>query len=260
MQAPDLNVEWPQVPCLHIRFPMHFIKTATGCIAATDATPTEITPTWFRDSFWREQQLITGTSKGRYTTWFVRYAQQHWVLRHYWRGGLMEKFSKDAYLFTGFHQTRAVAELVLLEQLYQQGLPVPKPIAANIERFGWWYRADILIERIAGASDLVAILAHTTLTETQWQALGAQIAEFHCRGVYHADLNAKNILLSGDKFYLIDFDRGCFKKVASQWQQANLQRLLRSFNKERGKQPTLAFNEQCWQWLLKGYHQVNPRT
>ncbi|MDF0533496.1 3-deoxy-D-manno-octulosonic acid kinase [Shewanella sp. A32] len=241
-----------------MRFPMQLIKTANGCIATTKTTPSDITPEWFRETFWRQRQAITGSSTGRYITWFVQYDQQQWVLRHYWRGGLMEKFSKDAYLFTGSNRTRAVAELALLEKLYLQGLPVPRPVAANVERFGLWYRADILIERIAGAQDLVAILAQAPMLDSQWQQLGAQIAEFHRCGVYHADLNAKNILLSGNQFYLIDFDRGSEKIPSKNWQQANLDRLLRSFNKEQGKQPALAFNAQCWQWLMAGYNRVNP--
>ena len=145
--------------------------------------------------------------------------------------------------------TRAVAELTLLDTLYQQGFAVPKPIAANVERSGLCYRADLIIERVAGAEDLVAKLRQTAMSHTQWQTLGQCIAGFHRHGVYHADLNAKNILLADDKFYLIDFDRGEFRTPNSSWQQANLQRLLRSFRKELAKQPELAFSNADWQLL-----------
>ncbi|MFQ6372838.1 3-deoxy-D-manno-octulosonic acid kinase [Shewanella sp. YIC-542] len=237
---------------------MQLIKTAAGYLATTDATPADITPKWFCKAFWQQRQAIIGSSKGRYTTWFVQYEHQQWVLRHYWRGGLVGKMNRDAYLYSGIHRTRAVAELQLLERLHQQGMPVPKPIAAHVARFGLWYRADLLIERIADARDLVAILSQTSLTDEQWQRLGAQIGEFHRHGVFHADLNAKNILLAGEQFYLIDFDRGCIKPPATAWQQANLARLLRSFNKEQKKQPSLAFTPQNWQQLLAGYQRVNP--
>ncbi|TVL43779.1 3-deoxy-D-manno-octulosonic acid kinase [Shewanella algae] len=232
---------------------MQIKNTAKGCLALSHSAPQALDQAWFNESFWRQQQAIVGSSKGRYTTWFVEHEKQQWVLRHYWRGGLMEKFSKDAYLFTGFTKTRAVAELALLEQLFEEGLPVPEPIAAKVERFGLWYRADILIRRIHGAEDLVALLQKQAMSRPQWQQLGALIGRFHQHGVYHADLNAKNILSSDQGFYLIDFDRGELRTPADGWQQANLSRLLRSFNKEKRKQPELQFTEENWQWLLEGY-------
>ncbi|MBR9728627.1 3-deoxy-D-manno-octulosonic acid kinase [Shewanella intestini] len=206
---------------------------------------------------WQAKHAVTGQSCGRYTTWFVQpqTTSQQWVLRHYWRGGLAAKLSKDGYLYTSLNNTRAVAELALLETLYQQGFAVPKPIAAQVQRFGIWYRADIIIERIAGAKDLVAYLTQHTMTNEQWQSLGQTIAKFHQHGVYHADLNAKNILISADTFYLIDFDRGVIKTPAKSWQQANLARLLRSFNKEQTKAPVLQFTQDNWQALLTGYQQ-----
>ncbi|QBF83151.1 3-deoxy-D-manno-octulosonic acid kinase [Shewanella maritima] len=251
---------------------MQIKSTPTGVIAWCCEQAANLTPEDFKVTPWQEKGQVTGQSRGRYTTWFVKPEQlektehsvkpeqsvnEHddceWVLRHYWRGGLAEKLSKDAYLYTGKLNTRAFAELALLEKLYQQGFAVPRPIAANVERFALWYRADIIIERIAGAKDLVAHLSNEPMTDAQWQHLGATIAKFHQHGVYHADLNAKNILLSADKFYLIDFDRGEMRKPYNSWQQANLARLLRSFNKELGKQPQLHFSEDNWQQLIRGY-------
>lgn len=237
---------------------MKFKKTAKGSIAYCQHTPSSIEPNWFGADFWRQQSAITGSSKGRYTTWFVDAncvdkEQNQWVLRHYYRGGLIEKISRDRYLFTGLEKTRAVAELALLETLYEQGFSVPKPIAANVERSGIFYRADLIIERVEGAEDLVARLSKAAMSDALWLVLGETIAKFHNHGVYHADLNAKNILICDDKFYLIDFDRGELRKPNSQWQQANMSRLLRSFRKELGKLPTLAFNEDNWQQLHQGY-------
>lgn len=230
-------------------------------MALCQDTPTTITPSWFSVDFWRAKEAVVGSSKGRYTTWFVASGSSHWVLRHYWRGGLMGKFSKDAYLYAGLENTRAMAELRLLDILYREDFAVPKPIAANIVRDGLFYRADIIIERVKGAEDLVAKLSKTAMSTAQWQALGATIAQFHQRGVYHADLNAKNILLQPaqiesatlGRFYLIDFDRGELKTPNSQWQKANLDRLLRSFNKEQGKLPNLAFTAGNWASLIHGY-------
>jgi len=63
-----------------------------------------------------------------------------------------------------------------------------------------------------------------------------------------------------ERFYLIDFDRGELKTPNAQWQKANLDRLLRSFNKEQGKQPTLAFTPANWAALLEGYHSIIPKA
>lgn len=239
-------------------------------MAICQDTPTNITPAWFSVDFWRAKDAIVGSSKGRYTTWFVAFEHNHWVLRHYWRGGLMEKLSKDAYVYTSLENTRAMGELRLLDILYREDFAVPKPIAINIVRDGLFYRADIIIERVEGAEDLVAKLSKGAMSTEQWQALGATIAQFHQRGVYHADLNAKNILLqpaqtesmTPERFYLIDFDRGELKTPNTQWQKSNLDRLLRSFNKEQSKQPNLAFTTDNWTTLMQGYQAVmqSPST
>ncbi|NMH66697.1 3-deoxy-D-manno-octulosonic acid kinase [Shewanella salipaludis] len=237
---------------------MQINHTRNGVIALCQDTPTTLARDWFSVDYWRAKNAVVGSSKGRYTTWFVQADAQaerpHWVLRHYWRGGLMEKISRDAYFYTGLSNTRAMAELALLDILYREGFSVPKPIAANIERHGLCYRADIIIERVAGAEDLVARLSKTQMSDSEWQRLGAKLAQFHRRGVYHADLNAKNILITATDFYLIDFDRGELRSPSKGWQRANLQRLLRSFNKEKSKCPALAFTEANWQLLLAGYN------
>ncbi|MBB1268424.1 3-deoxy-D-manno-octulosonic acid kinase [Shewanella sp. SR44-3] len=240
---------------------MQIKTTQKGHIAWCQDEAQALPVAGFSMAYWQDKDAIVGQSKGRYTTWFVQAnahfprcgSEQHWVLRHYWRGGLIEKFSKDAYIYTGLERTRAVAELALLEKLYQEGFAVPRPIAANVERFGIWYRADIIIERVPLAKDLVAHLSSDGLTPSQWHALGETLAQFHQRGVYHADLNAKNILFDANKFYLIDFDRGELRPQQSSWQQANLARLLRSFNKEHAKLTSLNFSLDNWQSLMTGY-------
>ncbi|WP_267459555.1 3-deoxy-D-manno-octulosonic acid kinase [Shewanella avicenniae] len=237
---------------------MQLKKTAYGQIAFCHDTPADISPEWFTETFWRQQNAVVGSSSGRNITWFVAHDSERWALRHYWRGGLIAKLIKDAYPFSSYESTRAFAELQLLEQLYDEGFAVPKPIAAQVVRSGFVYRADILTKLLPNALDLVGLLAERALTDAEWQALGQLIAKFHQRGVYHADLNAKNILLSNGQFYLIDFDRGELRDATPDWQRSNMERLLRSFRKEHGKQPTLAFDEHCWQHLVAGYQQTNP--
>jgi len=204
--------------------------------------------------YWQDQKAIVGTAQGRGTTYFVAHNQQQWVLKHYYRGGLIGKFIADSYCFTGLKNTRAAREFLLLNTLAKLGLPAPKPIAYKIEKLALTYRADILTSRINHAEDLVAMLSKQTISPGLWEKIGACIKAFHHHGIYHHDLNAHNILIDDDeKVWLIDFDRGEQRQPAQQWQQANLDRLLRSFHKELHKLNNFHWHEDNWQLLLEGY-------
>ena len=215
--------------------------------------------TMFSSQFWQQQNAIVGSAQGRGTTWFIApqaYSKQaeQWVLRHYYRGGLIGKFIKDSYFFQQWHKTRAAKEFTLLVKLHQLALPAPQAIAYKIERSGLTYRADILTKRIEHAKDLVAILSENTIDDALWQNIGKTIRQFHQKGIYHHDLNAHNILIDdNNKVWLIDFDQGEQRAVQQQWQQANLQRLLRSFIKEQHKLPQFHWQKNNWQMLLQGY-------
>lgn len=204
--------------------------------------------------YWQEKNAVIGTAQGRGTTYFVRWQQQQWVLRHYYRGGLVGKLFKDGYLYTGLQRTRAYQEFVLLDQLQQLALPAPKPIACGIKRAGLTYRADILTARIEHAQDLVGILTSESLDKAIWQNIGETIAQFHQHGVFHHDLNCHNILIDNDKkVWLIDFDQGEIRKPQQDWQQQNLARLKRSFIKELNRLPQFHWQQTDFDALLAGY-------
>src|SRR5690606_5957198 len=128
--------------------------------------------------------------------------------RHYRRGGIFGPWLVDRYLWLGLVRTRAVREWTLLAELYGQGLPVPRPVAVRVCRTGLCYRADIVTERIAPAESLAERLAREPLSASGWRAIGACIRRFHDAGIWHADLNAHNVLLTADGPHLLDFDRG----------------------------------------------------
>lgn len=213
-----------------------------------------VSPQWFEPSYWQAQALVIGQSHGRNVTWFVGKPTSPMVLRHYYRGGLIAKLVTDSYLFTGLESTRAYREYVLLKELERRELPACRVVAARVIKKGICYQADLLMKLVEGGKDLVALLSQDKLSTAQWQAIGCMIAQFHRQGVYHADLNAHNILLDGaQQPCLIDFDRGEIKAEKGQWCQDNLDRLLRSFNKEKGKLPTFHFSSDDWESLLQGY-------
>jgi 3-deoxy-D-manno-octulosonic acid kinase len=145
---------------------------------------------------------------------------------------MMRHISRDKYAFQQLETTRSFAEFNILKRLNERGFAVPKPAAAQVVREGLRYRADLLTHKIPEARDLVRVL-QTPKNTLFYQSLGRFIANFHQHGVYHADLNIQNILLDQqDNFWLIDFDRARLIKPEKHWQQRNLKRLKRSFEKE----------------------------
>lgn len=213
-------------------------------------------PTMLDADYWQQKNSITGSAQGRGTTWFVCYQNtKHWVLRHYYRGGLIGKLINDSYWFSSHKTTRAAQEFTLLSTMQQLGLPAPKPIAYRVKKSGLFYRADLLSSRIENAQDLVAILTKQKLTSDLWKEIGITIKRFHDNNIYHHDLNAHNILINdNNQVFIIDFDRGAVKtNNQAAWQQANMARLQRSFMKELGQLPTFHFNQDNWKFLLEGY-------
>lgn len=212
---------------------------------------------WFEPDYWLRNDAVVGESKGRHTTWFVKpksaISQTEWVLRHYYRGGMVAKISKDNFFYTGLSNTRPFKELSLLSELATMRLPVPVCVGARVVKQGLTYTADLIMEKL-DAKDLVGLLKSQQLPESLWREVGRVIARFHQQCVYHADLNAHNIMIdSANKVWLIDFDRCEIRKIKPAWQQQNLARLLRSFNKENALASGFHFSDHCWQWLLEGY-------
>lgn len=167
----------------------------------------------------------------------------------------MAKLLSDQYFWTGLEQTRPWREWLLLEKMQAMGLPVPVPVAAQVQRRGVFYYGDILIERIADAIPLSRILQSDKLTKSQWQKIGQCIRQFHQQGIYHADLNAHNILLRKSEIFLIDFDKGEQRAAGGSWCQANLKRLQRSLTKLANQYPCFAFSAEDGLSLLEGYAQ-----
>ncbi len=213
---------------------------------------------YFEPSFWQNKGQIVGQSKGRNTTWFIdpqdiNFQNNQWVLRHYYRGGLVAKLISDHYFYTTLEATRCYRELEILQQMVALQLPVPKPIAARMIRSGLFYQADLIMQKIA-ATDLVAILKQTSLSENMWREVGKIIAKFHQNGIDHADLNSHNIMIdNNNKVWLIDFDRGSIKPPEEPWQLKNIERLHRSLIKEKGLHEPFHFNKNDWVSLIDGY-------
>lgn len=126
-------------------------------------------------------------------------------------------------------------EFELLTRLREAGVNVPRPIAARAVKFGLFYRADLLSEKIPNAQDLVGIIQQQALPVSMYQKIGQEIAKMHQAQVNHTDLNIHNILIDDQQqVWIIDFDK-CYQQSGDDWKQGNLDRLKRSFYKERDK-------------------------
>lgn len=214
----------------------------------------------FDPDYWHAQNKVLGSAEGRGTTWFVQTDILPAALRHYKRGGLFGKLIKDHYWFIQWHKTRSFEEFQLLQHLVEAGVNVPKPIAARAVKRTLCYQADILTQKIEGAQDLVTILQSRILEPEVYQSIGAQIRQLHDANVNHTDLNIHNILLDRDnKVWLIDFDK-CYREKSemeinhSGWKKSNLDRLLRSFYKEKRKVSIKWGEHRDWEMLLSGYN------
>jgi 3-deoxy-D-manno-octulosonic acid kinase len=218
---------------------------------ALRAAPDDV---WFDRAHWTALGKAEAEAGGRGGVVFVDTPAGECALRHYHRGGFAARLSADRYLWTGAARTRAFREFRLLAQLVSLGLPVSAPVAARYTRDGFQYRADLLTRRVAAAQTLAQRMAAKALDADLARRVGQTIARFHSAQVWHADLNAHNILVDASgTVWLIDFDRGRLRKPAMAWQQANLRRLRRSFEK-LGARRLADFDLQFWHPLLAAYH------
>ena len=214
----------------------------------------QISPGLFEPAYWQSAantpEIATG---GRGTVVFVNGQPARWALRHYQRGGLPGRILSDQFFFLGEKATRCFREFRLLATLCEMGLPVPRPIAARYLRSGLVYRADLITSRIPNARPLSQVLAQGPAPGDIWSELGSLLRRFHDAGIFHADLNAHNILVSdAGQLYLLDFDRGSIRRPG-RWRAANLQRLQRSLRKISRRSSDINLGENHWDALMKAY-------
>ena len=182
---------------------------------------------------------------GRGSAWRMEIGGQAYVCRQYRRGGLVARFNRDLYLWTGAHQTRPYREWVVMHEAANAGLHVPRPLAAiACKTSGLFYRAAILTPWVEHEGSLASVDR-----KQAWFNAGQSIARMHAASIWHADLNVHNILIDGqDRAWLIDFDRASSDVSDPKILRGNLTRLLRSVNKVC---PDLG--QRFWPVLCDGY-------
>lgn len=229
------------------------IELAGRHIVLYDAeSPQGFDGVWFDPQHWQESGARLHSSTGRGGVLILDRGAETWVLRHYHRGGFISRFVYDHYLWLGLTRSRPFREWRLLDLLYREGYPVPRPVAAHVLRRGLVYEADIVTNYLAETRSLSSHLDDGGPPVAYWPEIGRMLRRFHDRGVDHPDLTAHNILLDTDGgVFLIDFDNAVLRGPGT-WRQAGISRLERSLRKvalETGTQ----FDDAGWAAMLAAY-------
>jgi len=186
-------------------FNQHIIKQA-------DSISHQFTVNDFDLSYWRSKEKTVELAGGRGTSQKIVIDGQFYVLRQYLRGGLIARFLHDQYIWTGFNRTRPFVEQQAIQHALQHNLPVAEVVAFSVQKNGLFYRASIISRFIDNEGTLASFLYDNKLAEKKWLELGKLIRSLHQANLYHADLNANNILIDeAGKFYIIDFDKAEIK-------------------------------------------------
>lgn len=200
-------------------------------------------------------ETIRCVATGRADAVFYHHQELDLVCKHYHRGGMVARWMGDRYFGAKLNNTRAFAEFKLLQHLHQLGLPVPVPVAASVIRQGLFYRADLVTKEISQVTPLAELLMQQAKDETFWRGIGSCIKSFHDHDVYHADLNARNILMGRNgEVHLIDFDKGAVRYLGDAWKTSNLARFQRSLQKHVANEEKFNFTPNDWNALLAGYY------
>jgi len=232
------------------------IREEAGGTVLFDASLGVVDGNWFEPAFWRGRGALQAQGGGRGGVAMIGTPAGACVLRHYHRGGLIGRFNRDRYLWTGAARTRSFAEFRLLAKIAALKLPAPAPVAARFLRHGLFYTADLITRRVEGAHTLAQCLHDGRLDADLARETGALVARFHREGIWHADLNAHNVLVTAEALYLIDFDRGALRAPAEAWRLANLARLRRSLVKLGATERISDFQAAVWGPLVYGYERT----
>ena len=161
------------------------------------------------------------------------------LIRAYRHGGILRGLRGACY---ASWPPRPFRELAVTEELRRRGFRTVEVYAAGVESmYGPFYRGYLVTRELQGSKDLWSALQDSAMNPSLACNVLKDAAEtvlaMHRHGVYHADLNLKNILVryrgEGVESYVIDFDRAklFLGALPAALARNNLNRLLRSARK-----------------------------
>lgn len=185
------------------------------------------------------------------------------LVRSYRHGGMFHALTQNIF-FTW--PPRPLRELAVSEELHRRGVPTVEPCGACVEPLGGpFYRGWLITRELTGARDLWETVSSSFVrgfdTAAILRAAADGVKRLHREGVYHRDLNLKNILVrrenSGLKGYIIDFDKAelFLGRLPDQIAERNLKRLRRSARK---LDPLGRYiSEAAWKDFLDRYYDTS---
>ena len=185
------------------------------------------------------------------------------LVRSYHRGGMVRYLTKD--LFCTW-PPRPFLELAVTEQARCRGISTLEVIGACVERsWGPFYRGWLVTRELMGARDLWSVLREESYAgggkKDLFQAVARSIRWMHGQGLYHQDLNLRNVLVRFEsgalRVYIIDFDKARFssRAVSNSKAESNLDRLYRSIRKLDPDQRRVSREE--WDGFRRFYREAD---
>ncbi len=185
------------------------------------------------------------------------------LVRAYKHGGLLRWFTGD-FFFTW--PPRPFRELAITEEARRRGISTVEIYGAWVKRvWGPFYQGWLITRELKDAHNLWNMLQANLKQDARLprllQAVAGNVRQMHRKGIYHRDLNLRNILVqwgSGTvQTYIIDFDRASVlsREVPAHRVRKNLNRLLRSICK---LDPSRQFlTQDDWKLFLRFYGEAN---
>lgn len=187
-------------------------------------------------------------------------ARARWVVRHYYRGGAVARLLVDRYLAVGVPRPWIEARASM--QARSRGIPTPAAVAGAVYPAGPFYRADLVTEEIPGGADLAAVVFQGVRDLDPIASLlatGQLVRRMEHEGLYHPDLNAKNVVLrsgpDGPQAHLVDLDRCCLREWGIPAPVFPMRDRLRRSLRKLGMRFHRALTSDEWKALRAGWEE-----
>ncbi|KAF0245684.1 MAG: 3-deoxy-D-manno-octulosonic acid [Planctomycetota bacterium] len=163
------------------------------------------------------------------------------LIRHCRRGGALGGLLGDRH----WSPKTAWDEMQMSEKLMREGVAVAEVLAVRAEKRGLAWRLDVVtrtVENAATLRDLIAGEAPRGFPPTPVAAAAAAVRRMHDSGLWHADLNLQNILVTRDAdVRIIDLAGSKVKRpLPERARLDNLARLYRSLEKQHLRLPVFS--------------------
>ncbi|MFP4499509.1 MAG: lipopolysaccharide kinase InaA family protein [Candidatus Hydrogenedentota bacterium] len=167
------------------------------------------------------------------------YAEGVIIARCARRGGMIRFMMRDRFV-----RNRPREEFRIHQQAAAAGLPVAPPLGGCWTRVKPFYAGAMATQALSATELLEVLRAEPGRAMGLLNAVGSVTRRMHDAGIYHGDLQVRNILCRGADVYLIDFDKARHYKAVPPVRRAmNLYRLRRSL--ERHGFPPAYFTHVC---------------